>query len=73
MCGAVHCRLRAVHTSLSTVTAQGVGTATPQSSGPRRVLVLTTLTASRHVAEWVSFLGYRVDVVLGICVGEEVS
>ena len=65
MCGAVHCRLRTVHSSLSTVTAQIIGTATLQSSVPGGVCVSITHTAYRHVAEWVSFLG--------ICVGEEVS
>ena len=63
MFGAVHCRLRTVHSSLSTVTAQIIGTATLQSSVPGGVCVSITHTAYRHVG-----------VLPGIiCVGEEVS
>ena len=57
MCAERYCCLRAVHTSLSTVMAQRVGTGTLQCSGPGGVLVLITLTTCRHVAEWALFLG----------------
>ena len=49
MCGAVDCCLRAVHSSLSTVTAQGIGTATLQCPGSSGVLVLTARITCRHV------------------------
>ena len=57
MCAERYCCLRAVHTSLSTVMAQRVGTGTLQCSSPGGVCVLITHTTCRHVAEWALFLG----------------
>ena len=49
MFGAVDCCLRAWHFSLSTVIAQGIGTATLQCSGSSGVLVLTARITFRHI------------------------